>query len=141
MAADPDGQQLGLLDVGWTDAAREDPLFAPVARPCRAVHWNDDVVVDLPDGAILLAETERHEVQAVRYAPLVWGVQPHPEVDVPELEPWAESDRGSHETRGIDTDALLREIDAARDELDAAWRPLATGFAALAGAHRERTRP
>jgi GMP synthase (glutamine-hydrolysing) len=52
-------------------------------------------------------------------------------VDVPVLQPWAESDRGSHETRGIDTDAMMREIDEARAELDEAWRPLALGFAAL----------
>ena len=96
------------------------------------MQWNDDVVTRLPADATLLAETARHEVQAVRYAPPMWGVQLHPEVDVPVLQPWAESDRGSHETRGIDTDGLLRDIDAARAELDDAWRPLATGFAALA---------
>ena len=54
------------------------------------------------------------------------------------LQPWAEEDRGSHETRGIDTDALLREIDAARAELDEAWRPLADGFAARVEADRAR---
>jgi GMP synthase (glutamine-hydrolysing) len=47
------------------------------------------------------------------------------------LKPWAEEDRGSHETQGVDTDGLLREIEAARAELDEAWRPLAEGFAGL----------
>jgi GMP synthase (glutamine-hydrolysing) len=61
----------------------------------------------------------------------MWGVQLHPEVDAGVLEPWAEDDRGSHETRGIDTDGLLREIDEARGELDEAWRPLAVGFAGI----------
>lgn len=128
----PRGQQVGLLDVGWTAAAAADRLLGPLSTPRRGVQWNDDVVTELPPGAVLLAATGAGEVQAVRYAPTVWGVQLHPEVDVPVLEPWAESDRGSHETRGIDTDAVLREIDAARAELDDAWRPLATGFAALA---------
>jgi GMP synthase (glutamine-hydrolysing) len=128
----PRGQQVGLLDVGWTVGAREDRLLGPLATPRRGVQWNDDVVTTLPDGAVVLAETGAGELQAARYAPLVWGVQLHPEVDVPVLRPWAESDRGSHETRGIDTDAVLREVDAARAELDQAWRPLATGFAALA---------
>jgi GMP synthase (glutamine-hydrolysing) len=134
----PLGQQVGLLGVGWTAAACEDPLFAPLSWPRRGVQWNDDVVVELPPDAVLLAETERSEVQVARYAPLMWGVQLHPEVDVPILRPWAESDRGSHETRGIDTDGLLRDIDAARAELDDAWRPLAAGFAALAREHAER---
>ena len=136
VARNPAGQQLGLLDVGWCDAAAADELLGPLATPRRGVQWNDDVVTVLPDGATLLAATPRGEVQAVRFAPSVWGVQLHPEVDVPVLQPWADSDRGSHEARGIDQDALLRSIDEARAELDAAWRPLAASFARLAGAPR-----
>ena len=134
------GQQLGLLGVGWTGAAGTDELICPLATPRRGVQWNDDVVTALPDGATLLAATERGEIQAVRYGPAMWGVQLHPEVDVPVLVPWAESDRGSHEARGVDQDALLRDIGAARAELDDAWRPLATGFAALAAGHAGRPR-
>lgn len=136
----PRGQQVGLLGVGWTEAAPVDRLLGPLTTPRRGVQWNDDVVTRLPEGAALLAQTGHGEVQVVRFAPLMWGVQLHPEVDVPVLRPWAESDRGSHETRGIDTDGLLRDIDAARDELDDAWRPLATGFAALAEEHQEQAR-
>ncbi|GCD88542.1 type 1 glutamine amidotransferase [Nocardioides sp. LS1] len=132
----PLGQQVGLLGVAWTDAAASDPLLGPVATPRRGVQWNDDVVTALPDGATLLAATGRGEVQAVRYAATVWGVQVHPEVDVSVLKPWADSDKGSHEARGIDQEALLRDIDAARAELDDAWRPLADGFARLAAAPR-----
>jgi GMP synthase (glutamine-hydrolysing) len=127
----PRGQQVGLLDVGWTAAAEQDALVGSLASPRRGVQWNDDIVTALPDGATLLAETAYGEVQAARYAPAMWGVQLHPEVDAATLQPWADEDRGSHETRGIDTDRLLRDIDAARSELDEAWRPLAAGFAAL----------
>jgi GMP synthase (glutamine-hydrolysing) len=127
----PRGQQVGLLSVGWTGAASDDPLMAPLATPRRGVQWNDDIVTALPHGAVLLAETAYGEVQAARYGPAMWGVQLHPEVDAEVLRPWADEDRGSHETRGIDTDGLLREIDAARAELDDAWRPLAAGFAVL----------
>jgi GMP synthase (glutamine-hydrolysing) len=126
------GQQLGLLGVGWTEAAGIDELMGPLTTPRRGVQWNDDIVTTLPDGATLLAATGRDEIQAVRYGPTVWGVQLHPEVDVPVLLPWAESDRGSHEARGVDQQALLRDIGAARAELDDAWRPLAYGFAVLA---------
>lgn len=127
----PRGQQVGLLEVGWTESATDDPLLGPLATPRRGVQWNDDVVTELPPGAVLLAATEHGEVQAARYGTRMWGVQLHPEVDVAVLQPWAESDRGSHETRGIDTDAMLREIDEARAELDEAWRPLARRFTAL----------
>jgi GMP synthase (glutamine-hydrolysing) len=127
----PRGQQVGLIPLGWTAAAAADRLLGPLASPRRGVQWNDDVVTGLPTGATLLARTEHAEVQAVRYAPAMWGVQLHPEVDADVLKPWAEEDRGSHETRGVDTDGLLREVDAARAELDEAWRPLAEGFAGL----------
>ena len=137
----PAGQQVGLLDVGWTSAAADDALLGPLATPRRGVQWNDDVVTALPPEATLLAATPGDEVQAVRFAPLAWGVQLHPEVDVPVLQPWAESDRGSHETRGIDTDAVLEEIDAARAELDEAWQPLAAGFGALAREHARGLAP
>jgi GMP synthase (glutamine-hydrolysing) len=132
------GQQLGLLGVGWTEAAGTDELMGPLTTPRRGVQWNDDIVTALPDGATLLAATGRDEIQAVRYAPTVWGVQLHPEVDVPVLLPWAESDRGSHEARGVGQQALLRDIGAARAELDDAWRPLASGFAALADTYAGR---
>ena len=128
----PRGQQLGLLEVGWTSEADGDELLGALASPRRGVQWNDDVVTRLPEGATLLAATEAGEVQAARFAPAVWGVQLHPEVDVEVLRPWAESDRGSHEAQGIDQEALLWEIASAREELDAAWRPLAAGFGALA---------
>ncbi|GAA1807716.1 type 1 glutamine amidotransferase [Nocardioides hankookensis] len=127
----PRGQQVGLLDVGWTDAAAGDALMGPLATPRRGVQWNDDLVLALPEGATLLAETPYGEVQAVRYGPAMWGVQLHPEVDAAGLATWADEDRTRHGTVGIDTDAAIREIDAARAELDEAWRPLATGFAAL----------
>lgn len=134
----PRGQQVGLIGVGWTPEAAADPLLGPLATPRRGVQWNDDLVTGLPPGATVLATTEHGEIQAVRYAPTVWGVQNHPEVDVPVLRPWAASDLGSHQSRGIDQEAVLRDIDAAREELDEAWRPLATGFAALAAGFAER---
>ena len=70
-------------------------------------------------------ESPAGELQVARFAPGVWGVQLHPEVDGAIVQAWAESDRADHLERGLDQDAVLAEIDAARAELDAAWRPLA----------------
>ena len=96
------------------------------------MQWNNDVVSALDGRATVLAATARGEIQAVRFAPTVWGVQLHPEVDRRVVEAWAESDRGSHEALGIDQDAVLLEIEQARDELDGPGARLATALLTLA---------
>lgn len=127
----PRGQQIGLLDVGWTDEAAADPLFGGLRRSRRAVQWNNDVVCRLPAGAVVLARTPAGEVQAARFAPTVWGVQWHPEVGVEIVTEWADLDRDAVHERDLDVDDYLAAVAAARDELRTAWRPLAQSFAAL----------
>jgi GMP synthase (glutamine-hydrolysing) len=138
VTANPSGQRLGLVEIGWTDAAGDDPLLGGLVDGSsrRGVHWNHDIVIHPPPGAELLAATPAGEVQALRYGPRAWGVQWHPEVDVPVLVSWAEGDRADHLERGIDQQALLDEIDAARAELDTAWRPLASRFSELVARSR-----
>ena len=131
----PAGQQLGLLLTGWTDAAAEDPLFAAAATPRRGIHWNSDIVSELPAGAVLMARAPSGEIQAARFADTVWGVQWHPEIDEPLLRRWVEEEPDQPRQAGVDPEAVLAEADAARAELDAAWRPLADQFASLVAAY------
>jgi GMP synthase (glutamine-hydrolysing) len=128
----PLGQQVGLLEIGWTDAAAADDLMGDLATDARGVQWNDDLVLELPEQAVVLAATGRDEVQAARFAPTVWGVQWHPEVDVEVLRVWAEEDADRHLAGGIDQDRVLADIATAAPELDATWRPLAARLVALA---------
>jgi GMP synthase (glutamine-hydrolysing) len=130
VARNPRGQQIGVLDVGWRPDSADDPLFAPVSGPVRAVQWNDDIVVRLPDGAVLLAETLRGEVQAARFAPTVWGVQWHPEAGGDIIRVWADDDRDDAIERGIDVYEYLQHVRDAEPELRATWRPLVESFVA-----------
>jgi GMP synthase (glutamine-hydrolysing) len=127
----PRGQQVGLYDVGWLPTAGDDELVSGFGQ-VRGVQWNSDIVVGLPEGSVALAETPEGELQLARFAPRAWGIQLHPEVDVPILTSWAAGDRDDHLERGIDQEAVLREIEAAHDELDRAWRPLAVRFLEVA---------
>jgi GMP synthase (glutamine-hydrolysing) len=134
VARNPLGQQVGVLDVGWTGAARADPLAG--ALPARdastpAAHWNNDVVTRLPDGAVDLAHTPRGELQAARFAATMWGVQWHPEAGEEIIGPWAEHDRDDAAERGVDLDAYVADVAAARTALREAGRHLADGFAAV----------
>jgi GMP synthase (glutamine-hydrolysing) len=129
----PRGQQVGLLPVGWTEAASEDRLFGGLATPRRGVQWNYDLLVEPPSGVVVLAQTPDGEVQVARFGPTAWGVQLHPEVDEAVVGTWVtESERGELADRGLDADRLLAEIRAARSELDQAWAPLAAGFVDVA---------
>ncbi|ANH39207.1 GMP synthase [glutamine-hydrolyzing] [Nocardioides dokdonensis FR1436] len=132
----PRGRTVGLVPVEWTGEASSDPLTGALATPRRGVHWNNDVVTDLPPGALALARTPQGDAEVVRYGPAAWGVQLHPEVDAGVVARWAASDDKS--APGVDTAAEVARIDAARSELDDAWRPLVSSFVAIAGGRAER---
>jgi GMP synthase (glutamine-hydrolysing) len=131
----PRGRQLGLLDIGWTAEAVDDELMGGVVGPRRAMHWNDDVVTRLPEGAVQLATASTGEVQGARHAPTVWGIQWHPEVDADLVATWA-NDGSLSETEKV---RVLDELERSRRDLDEAWQPLAAGFADLVRARREQT--
>jgi GMP synthase (glutamine-hydrolysing) len=127
IVVNPNGRQLGLIDVGFAAEAVDDPLLNAVVGPRRAMHWNDDVVVRLPEGSQQLATAPTGEVQAVRYADTVWGVQWHPEVDDVMVAAWA-NDGGLAPS---EKERLVDDLVRARRDLDDAWRPLAERFATL----------
>lgn len=135
----PAGQRVGVHAVGWLPEAATDPLAGPlVGTTDVGVHWNNDVVVTLPPGAVALARTPEGDLQVARFAPMAWGVQLHPEVDRPVVAAWVGGDAAGYRARGIDPEAALAEVDAARAALDSAWAPLAAGFARQMDAGRVR---
>jgi GMP synthase (glutamine-hydrolysing) len=127
----PRGQQLGLVPVGWLPGAETDPFVGALTDVVHGVQWNDDIVAVLPHGAQLLAETGAGEVQVVRYAATVWGVQLHPEADDRVIKPWADEDAARYDDDRIAV--ALAAVAGAREQLEVAWRPLASALARLAG--------
>jgi GMP synthase (glutamine-hydrolysing) len=127
----PRGQQIGVLDFGWSPDAAGDPLLGAVTSARAGVQWNNDIVSVPPTGTEVLARTPHGEIQAARFAPTVWGVQSHPEAGEEIVAGWAENDRDSAAERGVDVDEYLATVARARDELRTTWQPLAARFAAL----------
>ena len=121
----PLGSQLGLLAVGWTDEAGHDPLTHDVVGTGYGVQWNDDVVLEMPPGTVVLARTPAGELQAARFAPTVWGVQLHPEVDEQVLAAWAgRTDRDRDDEGVVDAVAGPASAAAPAPSSPAGWRPL-----------------
>lgn len=124
------GRQQGLIDFEVVPDAIRDPLLCRVLerdpRP-RVVHWNDDIVTELPPGATMLARAGG-AVQAACFGAQTWGLQSHPEVDHRIVASWSATDTGAAAVRAR---AALDQIEAAEPELRRSWRPLATAFAAL----------
>ena len=121
------GRQFGVLPMGWTAAAQDDPLLG--SRPGRVIHWNNDVVTELPPAGVALAHAPDGTVQAARFDDTVWGVQAHPEVDDAIVKRWAADER--EEIGAEIVDAALTEMSAAAPELQQAWQPVAAAFAGL----------
>ena len=50
VTTNPPGQTVGLQPVGWTGPASDDEWAGGLSGAERAIHWNGDVVVELPPG-------------------------------------------------------------------------------------------
>lgn len=115
----PAGRALGLTPVGLTEDGASDPLLAGTDGD-ETLQWNDDVVLELPSGATVLARTSDGAPQAVRYADRAWGLQFHPEVDAATFASWTEV-----------PDHTAKAAYAAEPALRHTWTPLADRFVGL----------
>lgn len=122
------GQQIGVLRVQLNEDGRSDPLLGPSGAGARAIHWNNDLVVDAPPHAVELARAQGG-VQAMRLRELVWGIQFHPEIGAAELRTWAEADvTAGRLDRGL-VDDRLSAVVTAEPDLHRTWRAFAHRFA------------
>jgi GMP synthase (glutamine-hydrolysing) len=132
----PSGRATGLTPLTLNDVGRADRLLGAVASGSPAVQWNEDVVTGLPPGSSVLAVAPDATVQAARFGPLAWGVQFHPEVSPEIFASWGASAATSTEspTDRAEMAATAAAVQAARAELQRAWRPLAERFGEIVAA-------
>ncbi|HEU4403417.1 MAG TPA: gamma-glutamyl-gamma-aminobutyrate hydrolase family protein [Candidatus Polarisedimenticolia bacterium] len=75
----PEGWEIGAVEVRLSAACREDALFAGIPSPMPVLATHEDRIERLPPGAVPLAGNDGTPVQAFRVGERVWGVQFHPE--------------------------------------------------------------
>lgn len=75
----PNGLELGTRDIHLQQVAVRDALFGhlPAVFPAQLVHAQS--VLELPAGAVVLAQNDHDAHQAYRLGDTTWGVQFHPE--------------------------------------------------------------
>lgn len=126
------GPEYGITPITWAPAALDDPLGSRQAGSTAVVFEDHgDAVSELPDGAVVLARSERYP-QVVRLGSAV-GVQFHPEI----TRGIAEEYQSHNET--TDTDEILAGFDAHEAELADTCRALAQWLVeAASGGKRPR---
>jgi len=77
--------EIGFGSVELTAAARRDPLFASAPESLSVFHWHGDTFT-LPEGAVLLASSQKYAHQAFRFGSRAYGFQFHVE---PDADTWA----------------------------------------------------
>lgn len=82
VATDHDRAEVGMTWLELTEAGRRDPVFGPLAPRFQAVSGHEDIVVELPQSAQLLASSELVENQAFNFpGKPIYATQFHPELD------------------------------------------------------------
>ena len=84
-----DGIELGWHEVAMTPAGAEDPVHAGIAWNSMQLHWHREQVTVPPDGARVLATSQRCPVQTWTRGLRTYGFQYHVEAESDTIETWA----------------------------------------------------
>ena len=78
--------EVGVLPLELTEAGRRDPVFGPLGSPFPAAIGHEDIVDELPPGAVSLASSGTIENEALTFpGKPIYATQFHPELDRDDL--------------------------------------------------------
>ncbi|MFE3450998.1 type 1 glutamine amidotransferase [Nonomuraea sp. NPDC059194] len=122
--ADAGEPENGSVPITLRPEADDDPLFHGLPQVVTAIEHHKDAVVELPEGAAWLAQTEACPYQAFRVGPVAWGLQFHPEAPPERITEW--------DDRGFDLAALYEQAMLDEPAAVAVWREMIRRFGAVA---------
>lgn len=82
--------EIGILEVGLTDAGRGNALFAGVSDRFKCLQWHSAEVLREPEGAQVLAASPDCRVQAMACGERAFGIQYHVELTAETVGEWGE---------------------------------------------------
>jgi GMP synthase (glutamine-hydrolysing) len=100
----PNGREIGTPVL---ELLKADELLDGIDDEPVVIMTHLDSVTVLPPGAVTLARTKQEPNAAIRFAPKVWGVQFHPEMDAAIVGDYIEDRREALLAEGLDPDHLL----------------------------------
>ncbi|MGI9421259.1 MAG: type 1 glutamine amidotransferase, partial [Geminicoccaceae bacterium] len=80
--------EIGILEVGLTEAGRADPIFAGMPARQKCLQWHGVEVAEPPRGVVILASSPACRVQAMRVGDRAWSMQYHVEVEDDTVDNW-----------------------------------------------------
>jgi GMP synthase (glutamine-hydrolysing) len=83
----PQGKEIGWNPVSINAEGMRTPLKYLDQSECTVAHWHGDTF-DLPQGAKLLASSDKYQNQAYAYGDMTLGLQFHPEVTEVKFDRW-----------------------------------------------------
>lgn len=104
--------KIGTHEVELTMDGRLDPLFADLPQKFDAQYGHKDSICTLPDGAVLLASSNKCQGAALRYGCQVYTTQFHPELTVDDVRFRLENSPG-YLPEGASIDTLARPSEEA----------------------------
>ncbi|MCG8556484.1 MAG: glutamine amidotransferase [Proteobacteria bacterium] len=105
----PNGRQIGTIDVLLTDHGRRCALLGCLPETAHVPASHTQAVTELPRDAQRLAVSSLDPNHAFAYGTRAWGVQFHPEFDADIVRGYISAREREIEAEGIDPDALRRD--------------------------------
>lgn len=103
----PRGREMGTVHI---ELVATDPLLLGLPSRFRANATHLDSVVTPPPEAAVLAGSELDPHQILRFAPRVYGLQFHPEMDADVMRQYIDARRDALAEEGLDADAMLSAV-------------------------------
>jgi len=110
VGANPNGREVGTIEVHLKAEAGTDPLLGGLPSPLFVHATHLESVLELPAGALPLAWSRAERHHAFRLGDAAWGVQFHPEFEAAHMRGYIRARRQVLLADGLDPDRLILEV-------------------------------
>jgi GMP synthase (glutamine-hydrolysing) len=108
----PAGREMGTIAIKLRDEAKADPLFGALPEAFGAQSSHLQSVLAPPEGARVLAASDKDAVQAFAWGEHAWGVQFHPEWATNHMREYLHARRMALIREGSDPKQMRRDVAA-----------------------------